>query len=68
MRVQVNGEWRDVTDAVSVRDFIVSELAHPEPVGVAVAVNGSVVPQSQWAGHRLAPEDEVELVGVMQGG
>jgi sulfur carrier protein len=36
--------------------------------GIAVAVNGEVVPRSEWDGHRLHAGDEVEIVGAVQGG
>jgi sulfur carrier protein len=36
--------------------------------GVALAVNGAVVPRAAWARTRLAPGDEVEIVQAKQGG
>ena len=39
-----------------------------EPAGVAVALNGSVVPRSRWHDERLSPGDAVEIVGAVQGG
>jgi len=36
--------------------------------GVAVAVNGEIVPQAQWPHHRLADGDRVEALTAMQGG
>ncbi|TVS13330.1 MAG: sulfur carrier protein ThiS [Gammaproteobacteria bacterium] len=36
--------------------------------GVAVAVNGEIIPRSRWAETRLAPGDEVDVVGAVQGG
>ncbi|WP_417233476.1 sulfur carrier protein ThiS [Arthrobacter sp.] len=38
------------------------------PRGVAVAVNGEVVPRSAWAGTPLAAGDHVELLSAVQGG
>lgn len=40
----------------------------PAIAGVAVAVNGEVVPRSDWAARRLAPGDRVEVVRAVQGG
>jgi sulfur carrier protein len=37
-------------------------------LGVAVAVNASVVPRSQWSGRALTEGDDVELVTAVQGG
>ncbi len=36
--------------------------------GVAVAVNGQVVPRHAWDATRLAPGDEVEIVKLFAGG
>lgn len=40
----------------------------PDARGVAVAVNGEVVPRRDWPDTQLAPFDEVEIVGAVQGG
>ena len=36
--------------------------------GIAVALNGSVVPRSVWGETALRPGDSVEIVRAMQGG
>ena len=36
--------------------------------GVAVAVNGQVIPARGWARHRLAEGDDVEIVKPVGGG
>lgn len=38
------------------------------PRGVAVAVDGTVVPRAAWAGHRLHGGESVEVVTAVQGG
>lgn len=40
----------------------------PETKGIAVAINGSVVPRSAWAETPLSDGDDVEIVKIMQGG
>jgi sulfur carrier protein len=40
----------------------------PDMKGVAVAVNGYVVPRSEWAVTVLQPHDAVEVVTARQGG
>ena len=42
--------------------------AEPERRGVAVAVDGEVVPRSAWEQHRLTEGQRVEVVGAIQGG
>jgi len=36
--------------------------------GVAVAVNGAVVPRADWAATRLNADDSIEIVRARQGG
>ena len=36
--------------------------------GVAVALNGQVVPRARWAETVLAPGDSLEIIGAVQGG
>jgi sulfur carrier protein len=36
--------------------------------GVAVAVNGEIVPRAEWARRQVAAGDRVEAVTAMQGG
>jgi sulfur carrier protein len=36
--------------------------------GVAVAVNGQVIPARGWAEHRLAEGDDIEIVKPVGGG
>ncbi|GAA4907647.1 sulfur carrier protein ThiS [Stackebrandtia albiflava] len=64
MRVELNGVPTDVdTETVA---GLVGGLTSAER-GVAVAVNGEVVPRSQW--HRaLCTGDRVEVLTASQGG
>jgi sulfur carrier protein len=66
MRVTVNGRDRSLTAAVSVDDLVSSLVAARR--GVAVAVNGTVVPRSQWDQTALAEGDSVEVLSAAQGG
>lgn len=40
----------------------------PDARGVAVAVNGEIVPRERWPEAELRPGDEVDVVGAVQGG
>jgi sulfur carrier protein len=40
----------------------------PDARGVAVAVNGTVVPRAEWSSTRLSPGDQIEIVRARQGG
>ena len=41
---------------------------HQAPSGVAVALNGTVVPRAQWSATPLADGDRVEVLTAVQGG
>ena len=62
MTLTVNGRPRTLEEGATVEALV------PAPHGVAVALNGAVVPASAWADTRLAEGDVVELVTARQGG
>ncbi|MEU8088342.1 sulfur carrier protein ThiS [Micromonospora sp. NPDC049101] len=66
MELTVNGAGRSVPSEVSVAD-LVRDVA-PQPRGVAVAVNGEVVPRAGWATTALRDGDRVEVLTAAQGG
>ncbi|MEU7751531.1 sulfur carrier protein ThiS [Micromonospora sp. NPDC049171] len=66
MELTVNGAGRSVPGEVSVAD-LVRDVA-PQPRGVAVAVNGEVVPRAGWATTALRDGDRVEVLTAAQGG
>lgn len=65
-QVLVNGTQRTLAAASSLAD-LVAELA-PGARGVAVAVNGAVVPRSEWVRTELCTGDRVEVLVASQGG
>ena len=65
MKVIVNGAARDV-DVVSVEGLVEQLTAARR--GVAVAVNGEVVPRSSWPAARLRDGDRIEVLTAAQGG
>jgi sulfur carrier protein len=38
------------------------------PRGIAVAINGEIVPRSSWGTTRISPGDSVEIVTAAAGG
>ena len=66
MTITLNGEQRDIPDAVTVRALLLDlGLATS---AVAVAVNSEFVPRSQHETRVLQAGDAIELVAPMQGG
>ncbi|WP_010540863.1 sulfur carrier protein ThiS [Dietzia alimentaria] len=66
MIVRVNGEDRTLEDGATVR-ALVTELDLPEE-GVAIAVDGMVVPSSGWDAAPLGSGAEVDVLTAVQGG
>ena len=68
MKVVLNGEQRDLRDGVTVVDAIDASGAPRSRDGVAVAVDGEVVPRGRWSEHGLAEGQRVEVLQAVQGG
>ena len=63
----VNGETALLT-ATNVVELLQDAGVDPQARGVAVAVNGTVVPRRDWAQRRLTAGDLVEIVKPFAGG
>ena len=68
MTVELNGERIALADGASVADAVARASAGPERRGVAVALDGVVVPRSAWARTELREGQRVEVVQAVQGG
>jgi sulfur carrier protein len=68
MRVIVNGEARELPAGTTVAIMVASLAGAPEGRGVAVALDGEVVPRAAWGGTELADGARVEVVAAVQGG
>ncbi len=68
MRLLVNGELRELETPSTVQTLVDSLPDAPQGRGVAVAVDGEVVPRGTWGSTELAEGDRVEIVVAVQGG
>ncbi|HEY8532517.1 MAG TPA: sulfur carrier protein ThiS [Micromonospora sp.] len=66
MQLTVNGVQQTVESGATVAD-VVAGVTEAER-GVAVAVNGEVVPRGRWSSVVLRPGDRVEVLTAAQGG
>ncbi|MEV6343392.1 sulfur carrier protein ThiS [Actinoplanes sp. NPDC051851] len=62
----VNGRHQNRSESCSVAALVAEITAASR--GVAVAVNGTVVPRSTWAEVSLADGDAIEVLTAAQGG
>jgi sulfur carrier protein len=71
MLVQVNGSERNVPDGATIASLLQAVLADQRavgPRGIAVALQGEVVPRSRWSSTAVSPGAVVEVVTAVQGG
>ncbi|MDB5034822.1 MAG: thiamine biosynthesis protein ThiS [Chlorobi bacterium] len=67
MQLQLNGSPVESV-AGTLNDLLLDRGVDPGQPGIAVAVNGELIPRSEWKGHRLNERDDIELITAMQGG
>jgi sulfur carrier protein len=68
LRILLNGEPRELRSPATVADAVDASGAPESRDGVAVAVDGEVVPRSLWTDRSLAEGDQVEVLQAVQGG
>jgi sulfur carrier protein len=68
MEVMINGEAR-TSQAANIAQLLTEELEEGHTRrGIAVAVNGQVVPRTEWENARIHKGDRVEIVRALPGG
>jgi sulfur carrier protein len=66
--VLINGERRRLPDGATV-ELAVREAGAPDGGrGVAVAVDGEVVPRREWPATELSEGQRIEVLNAVQGG
>jgi sulfur carrier protein len=68
MRVCVNGSDRELQPGTTVAAVVESVPGAPAGRGLAVAVDGEVVPRGSWRATELNEGARVEIVVAVQGG
>ena len=66
--IRINGKDHTVAADLTVSGVLTGLGIDPQRRGVAVAMNGSLVPRRSWASVRVAAGAEVEVVQPLQGG
>jgi sulfur carrier protein len=66
--VVVNGQAHEVSGGLTVNRLLEALGHDPSGAGIAVAVNGEVVPRGAWLTTALGERDRVEVLGAAQGG
>ena len=68
MRVVLNGDPTELPEGTTVRDAVTATGAPAEGRGVAVALDGEVVPRRAWDDAPIREGQRVEVVQAVQGG
>jgi sulfur carrier protein len=66
--IEVNGEQVELPDDASLTDAVSATGADPTQRGIAVALDGEVVPKPRWGETMLTEGRRVEVVQAIQGG
>jgi sulfur carrier protein len=65
--IRINGHDEPLTAPTLTALLAQMDIA-PDQRGIAIALNGAVVPRTKWGGTQLTAGDAVEIVRVLQGG
>ncbi len=65
--IRINGENEPLV-AATIGGLLAEKAIDSSQRGIAVALNGSVVPRQAWGETPLRPGDSVEIVRARQGG
>jgi sulfur carrier protein len=66
LKIIVNGEEREVPGEITLGELL-RELALAQD-GVAIELNGALVPRARFAAQRVQPGDRLEIVTFVGGG
>ncbi len=68
MRLVVNGRPTELDDGTTIVDVLVAMGRDVSARGVAVALNGEVVPKGQWKTTEVGDGDRIEVLSAVGGG
>jgi len=68
MRIDLNGDLAVLPDGAVLADAVRESGVEPGGRGIAVALDGEVVPRSEWSETSLREGQSVEVVAAIQGG
>ena len=66
-QIRINGETEPLA-AATLERLLEEKAVDTGQRGIAVALNGAVVPRAAWCDTMLKPGDRVEIVRARQGG
>jgi sulfur carrier protein len=68
MELKINNQIKQFTaDALSIQALLDIEIPQKQN-GIAVAINSTVIPKSNWDSHLLSETDDILIISATQGG
>ena len=67
MEIKLNNQLKTFPEQCTVQQLL-DEIIPEKQKGIAVAVNSSVIPKTNWDHHFLANQDEILIIKATQGG
>ena len=67
MEITYNNQTQEVQEETLVSDFVFSHLGEKQN-GIAVAINETIVPKTEWAKTYLKVHDNLLIIKATQGG
>ena len=67
LQIRVNGQ-DELLEVATLAALLQEKAVDTGKRGIAVAVNGAIVPRAVWAQTALRAGDRIEIVRVLQGG
>ena len=68
MRIELNGELHELAEGATLAEAARAAGAPEDRRGVAVALDGEVIPRGEWEGTMLRDGQAVEVLAAIQGG
>jgi sulfur carrier protein len=66
--IVLNGTQQDLPDGATIESAVLATGAPADGRGVAVAVDGGVVPRGEWSNTPVREGQQVEVLNAVQGG
>jgi sulfur carrier protein len=68
MQIVLNGESQELPEGATVENAVIATGAPADGRGVAVALDGMVVPRGEWSTTPIHDGQQVEVLHAVQGG
>ena len=68
MTVYVNNRSFEISEDLTIDQFLSQHLPDQPQLGVAIALNNQVIPKDRWSSQSLQNKDKLTIITATQGG